>query len=444
MKKCILYIVLLVVGLVFSSCSDQFLQDMNLYDSYLLEKIFGIEFNLDLYIQNVYYNYFYKLGMIFLQLYGLFGNWNDYLIYMEEKWGIEKKFDVFRSLKKVMDCEIYFGSNLVMNIKNDLYSCICSCNEILEGVDKYGQDLLEVVIKKVKGQVYFFCVMQLFDLVCVYGVVFVVNKVFMVVDCEGVKDYNCESVEICVNQILSDLKEVVNLFFICKEWGSDQYGWLIKEVVLVYRSCVVLVFVSFIFNVDWNNIGSKCWKDVLDIILEVQVFLSSEGYGLYGNFVKDWNEMFYKFDNQECKEVIMVKLLVSFIFKNDEYSGWQKIICLKIMGGSGFGYYVFMGMLDIFLMVDGFKVVNDDGEVINGYDCFLFFKNCDLCFYYMFIFFGVKWGYDQDVDVVVWNYCWSEMKEDGFQLYYYMENEGSSLVIVCKMFDLVENSVNIY
>ena len=44
-----LYTVLLAAGLAFSSCSDQFLQDMNPYDSYSPEKTFGIESNLDLY-----------------------------------------------------------------------------------------------------------------------------------------------------------------------------------------------------------------------------------------------------------------------------------------------------------------------------------------------------------------------------------------------------------
>ena len=38
------------------------------------------------------------------------------------------------------------------------------------------------------------------------------------------------------------------------------------------------------------------------------------------------------------------------------------------MGGSGSGYHVPMGMLDIFPMADGSKAVNDDGEAINGYD----------------------------------------------------------------------------
>ena len=59
--------------------------------------------------------------------------WNDYSTYTEEKWGIEKKFDASRSLKKATDCETYFGSNLATNIKNDPYSRIRSCNEILEG-----------------------------------------------------------------------------------------------------------------------------------------------------------------------------------------------------------------------------------------------------------------------------------------------------------------------
>ena len=100
MKKRILYTVLLAAGLTFSGCSDQFLQDMNPYDSYSPEKTFGIESNLDLYIQNVYYNYFYKSGMTPPQSYGLSGSWNDYSTYTEEKWGIEKKFDASRSLKK--------------------------------------------------------------------------------------------------------------------------------------------------------------------------------------------------------------------------------------------------------------------------------------------------------------------------------------------------------
>ena len=47
------------------------------------------------------------------------------------------------------------------------------------------------------------------------------------------------------------------------------------------------------------------------------------------------------------------------------------------MGGSGSGYHVPMGMLDIFPMADGSKAVNDDGEAINGYDRSLFFKNRD-------------------------------------------------------------------
>lgn len=50
--------------------------------------------------------------------------------------------------------------------------------------------------------------MQLFDLVRVYGAVPVVNKVLMAADREGAKDYNRESVETCVNQILSDLKRL--------------------------------------------------------------------------------------------------------------------------------------------------------------------------------------------------------------------------------------------
>ena len=182
----------------------------------------------------------------------------------------------------------------------------------------------------------------------------------------------------------------------------------------------------------------------MDITLEAQAFLSSEGYGLYGNSAKDWNEMFYKFDNQECKEVIMVKLLASSTSKNDEHSGWQKTIRLKTMGGSGSGYHVPMGMLDIFPMADGSKAVNDDGEAINGTTVLYSSRIVIRVSITRLLSPGAKWGYDQDADAVVWNYRWSETKEDGSQLHYYTENEGSSPAIVRKMSDPAENSANTY
>ena len=70
-KKALLYSIVLATGMSFSGCSDQFLQDMTPYDKYSPEMTFGIESNLDSYIQNVYYNYFYKSGMTPTQSYGL-------------------------------------------------------------------------------------------------------------------------------------------------------------------------------------------------------------------------------------------------------------------------------------------------------------------------------------------------------------------------------------
>ena len=142
-KKALLYSIVLATGMSFSGCSDQFLQDMTPYDKYSPEMTFGIESNLDSYIQNVYYNYFYKSGMTPTQSYGLAGAWNDYTAYTEEKWGIQAKIDASQELNRSDDCETYFGANLGSNISNSPYTRIRSCNEILEGVDKYGQDLSE-------------------------------------------------------------------------------------------------------------------------------------------------------------------------------------------------------------------------------------------------------------------------------------------------------------
>lgn len=444
MKKRTLYSIILAVGMGFSSCSDQFLEDMSPYDKYAPEKVFGVEANLDTYIQNVYYNYFYKSGMTPAQSYGLCGSWNDYSVYTEEKWGIDKKFDPTKELYKATDCESYFGKNLAVNISNDPYSRIRSCNEVLEGVDKYGQTLSEDAKKRARGQVYFLRGMQLFDLVRVYGAVPVVNIVMNAADRDEARKYKRESVETCMAQILDDLQNAAEMLPSRNEWGNSQYGRLTREAALAYKSRVALVFASPIFNADWDNTSNARWQDALKIAQEARTELDKLGYGLYGNSAKDWNEMFYKFDNTPCKEVIMVKLLSSTTSKNDEHSNWHRTIRLKTMGGSGAGYQVPMGMLDVFPMSDGKPAVDNEGKAINNYDKTLFFKNRDPRFYYTFAFSGVQWGYDEDDEAVVWNYRWSETKDDQSQNHYYTENGGSSPAIVRKMSDPDEISENTY
>ena len=173
----------------------------------------------------------------------------------------------------------------------------------------------------------------------------------------------------------------------------------IDPAALAYKSRVLLTFASPLFNKDWDNPSNKRWADALEATQEAKTFLDSEGYGLYGSTAKEWDEMFHNFDNKFCKEVIMVKLLASTNVKNDEHSGWQKAIRLKSMGGSGAGYQVPLGMINLFPMADGKEATQE-----NGYDSFLFFKKRDPRFYYTFAFTGEKWGYDKNADASVWNY----------------------------------------
>lgn len=435
-KKALLYSIVLATGMSFSGCSDQFLQDMTPYDKYSPEMTFGIESNLDSYIQNVYYNYFYKSGMTPTQSYGLAGAWNDYTAYTEEKWGIQAKIDASQELNRSDDCETYFGANLGSNISNSPYTRIRSCNEILEGVDKYGQDLSESAIKRAKGQAYFLRAMQLFDLVRVYGGVPIVNKVIDASDRDGATAYVRESVEKCIEQVVKDLSDAAGMLPTRKEWGDSQYGRLTKEAALAYKSRVLLTFASPLFNKDWDNPSNKRWADALEATQEAKTFLDSEGYGLYGSTAKEWDEMFHNFDNKFCKEVIMVKLLASTNVKNDEHSGWQKAIRLKSMGGSGAGYQVPLGMINLFPMADGREATSD-----NDYDSFLFFKKRDPRFYYTFAFTGVKWGYDKNANASVWNYRWTDQTQN----HYYADNlGGSSLAVVRKMSNPNANSDNTY
>lgn len=442
-KKNILYGLLLGAYLA-TSCSDNFL-DEELYGAYSPEKTFGIEANLDLYIQNMYYKYFRVSGMTPTQSYGLIGAWRDYSAYTEEKWGMQDKINASNEFERADQCDKYFGNNLSTKLEDVPYSRLRYCNDGLESIDKYGQNLSETVKKRAKGQLYFMRALQLFDLVRVYGGVPIVNSVLDITDLEGAKAYNRESVEKCIDQIISDLNEAASMLPTRKEWGDSQYGRLTKEAALAYKSRVLLVFASPIFNSDWNNTENKRWNDALQATKEAKMFLDSEGYGLYGSSAKDWDKMFYEFDNKFCKEAIMVKMMASTDVKEDEHSGWQKSIRLKTMGGSGAGYQVPQGMLDIFPMADGKPAINEEGAPVNGYDSFLFFKNRDPRFYYTFAFSGEKWGYDKDENAVVWNYRWSQTKDDGTQDHFYADNlGGSSPAVLRKMSDPKENSDNTY
>lgn len=437
MKKIIVIVnAILVLSLFFSGCSDQFLKDMSPYDKYSPEKTFGNDVNIDKFIQNIYYNYFRVSGMTPPQSYGLVGKYDDMTGYTEEKWGIGDKFNANKDMKLASECDTYFGSTLSTTVANNPYTRIRNCNEVLEGIEKYGSTLSAGVAKQSKGQVYFLRALQLFDLVRVYGGVPIVTKVLDATDYEGAKTFSRSTIETCFTQIIADLDSASTLLPTRAEWGDSQYGRLTKEAALAYKSRALLVFASPIFNSDWDNSSNQRWKDALKATQEAKAFLDAQGYGLYGTTAKMWDEMFYNFDNKWNKEVIMVKMLSNTTSNSDEHSGWQKAIRLKTMGGSGSGYQVPMGMLEIFPMANG-----KEATTANGYDEFLFFKNRDPRFYYTFTFSGMKWGYDTDANAVVWNYRWS----DNANKHYYAGNVGgSSPAIVRKMSDPKEASANTY
>lgn len=451
-KKTLLYSILLAAGLsaTITSCSDEFLKEMSPYDQYDPQKTFGNETNLDMFVQNMYYNYFRSSGYTPVLSYSEVGRFTDYTAYTEEKAGIEdnKKFNASYNLNKATDCDDYFGTNLGITTNNNPYTRIRNCNDLLESVEKYGSTLSESAKNRAKGQAYFLRALQLFDLVRIYGGVPVVNVVLDPTDLNAGKTYNRKSVEECIAQVLSDFDQAAALLPTRAEWGQSQYGRLTKEAALAYKSRVALVFASPIFNKDWDNAGNQRWKDALDITLKAKEALDAEGYGLYGSSVQDWDNMFHaKNETTWNKEVIMIKMLTASNIKEDEHSNWQRGIRPKTMGGSGSGYTVPMGMMDVFPMADGKPAVDDNGTPINGYDKFLFFKNRDPRFYYTFTFSGMKWGYDKDANAVLWNYQWGkDFDANGNPGSSYTPDDigGSSPVLLRKMSDPTANSENTY
>ncbi|WP_368113528.1 RagB/SusD family nutrient uptake outer membrane protein [Bacteroides sp. RTP21281st1_E4_RTP21281_210402] len=423
MKKFI-YTATLALGLLATSCSDQFLEDKKQYGVFN-DDTFENEAQTGWFIDRLYYDFYSGYKGPGQNIVGL---WEDRTALTEEKGGISDMIDPSKELDKSDDCSNYYGTAPATNVQNNPYTRIRNCNFIINNIDEVGVNISDSFKKTAKGQMYFLRGMQYFDLMRMYGGVPIVLEVENAeVENPSIKHPRASVSEV-VKQILSDLDNAANM--LPDKWGDADRGRFTRAAALAMKSRVLLMYASPLFNKDWDNTANQRWADALSVSLTAETELTSAGYGLYGNTAKEWNDMFIMDHGKNfCKEVIMVRLLSAGTTNTSENNGWENGIRLSSQGGGG-GLTAPKEMIDLFPMKDGSRPT-----VANGYDEFKFFLDRDPRFYRTFAFSGCKWGYKGAADDVVWAYRWEYQTQEGTNYSYSDNNNVASPVFVRKMSD---------
>lgn len=422
MKKIKIFSLIVLAATVFSSCKQDFLEDMKSFDK-LDENLFKNQTQTGWYIDRLYFDYFSAQKSPIVSVVGLY---NDSRTRMTEEIGgtIGDYINPKKTLLNSSDADGYYGEPLSSGVKNNPYSRIRNCNFLLKKIDEVGQGLPLEFRKRARGQMFFLRALQYFDLVRIYGGVPIVTTVqdASATD-ETIKLPRAKTSEVFA-QVVADLDSAAALLPI--RWEGLDYGRLSRAGALAMKSRVLLTFASPLFNSDWDNSGNERWQKALDAGLAAESELTSAGYGLFGTSAKDWAEMWYKNDNNFNPEAIMVRLLSSSTDASGiESNGWERSIRVTKQTGSG-GIPAPKEMIDLFPMKDGSRPV-----VGTNYDSTFFFMDRDPRFYRTFAFSGSKWPTKENsVPDVIWLYRW---KHSGNKIAYSDGNTVISPAVVRKM-----------
>ncbi|WBL24667.1 RagB/SusD family nutrient uptake outer membrane protein [Zunongwangia sp. HGR-M22] len=406
--------------LIFSSCSDDFLQEKKNFGQYD-DSFYESEERVNWYLNNIYYDYFQGLTS---PVNSIIAEWSNKSNLTEEMGGISDLINPTVTLSNADEGSGYYGTRLENKLKNEPYHRIRDINSLLEEIDIKGETLDEDFRAGIKGQAYYLRAIQYFDLMKIYGGVPLVTSVQEASEDESLKIPRASTTEM-VNQIVADLDMAASL--LPSNWDGSEYGRFTKGAALAQKCRVLLTYASPLFNNNWES--SERWQQALEAGLQAETELSSAGYGLYGNSAKDWEEMFL-IDNSFNPEAIVVQLLGSGDSPVILNNSWENDVRLTNQGGSG-GLEAPKEMIDLFPMSDGTMATT-----ANGYDDFLFFLDRDPRFYRTFAFSGSKWTYKQDSDLVsnyVWAYRWFKIEGDIRNETFSNNNRVASPAFVRKM-----------
>lgn len=392
MKTPFKYITLSLLIALGTSCSDDFLEDKRSYGLYD-DTFYQTQERAQAYVDNQYYDFYNAYKSPTSTVIGSYTDANSRLT--EELGGTQDYINPNKTLFNAAEASTYYGAKLSTSINNHPYNRIRECNAFLEEIDVKGSNLDKTFRDRAKGQMYYMRAMQYFDLMRTYGGVPIVTTVQnAAADNPDIQLPRAKVSEV-VAQIVKDLDMAASL--LPARWDTE-YGRFTRGAALAQKSRVLLTFASPLFNKSWDS-STERWQAALKAGLEAETQLTQDGYGLYGNSIKQWESMFL-IDNAFCSEAITVQLCGSGVTANIINNSWEKAIRLPSLGGSG-GTSAPKEMIDLFPMKNGLRPT-----AANGYNDFTFFLDRDPRFYRTFAFSGEKWGYKEAPNAVLWAYRW--------------------------------------
>ncbi|MBK0370887.1 RagB/SusD family nutrient uptake outer membrane protein [Flavobacterium agrisoli] len=419
---------LAMAAVLSASCSDNFLEEKKNYNQ-TDDSFYESQEQTGWYVNNLYYDFFSAYKSPTLNTTGLYNDTNSRLT--EEIGGVYDLTNPQLTLVNSVDGSGYYGKSLSDKTQNDPYNRIRDCNSFLAEIDVKGADLDQTFRNRCKGQVYYLRALQYYDLMRVYGGVPIVTTVENAVSNDEAIKLPRASVTEVVNQIIADLDMAASL--LPGKWDSTDYGRFTKGAALAQKSRVLLTYASPLFNKNWDS-STERWEKALAAGLAAENQLTADGYGLYGNSAKQWQDMFV-IDNAFCPEAITVQLMGTGNTNVYLNNSWEKTIRLVSQGGTG-ALEAPKEMIDLFPMADGSKPTS-----ANQYDPFLFFKNRDPRFYRTFAFSGMKWGYKENANSVAWSYRWLDASG---KANFSDNNQENSPAYVRKMTNVAVTNANSY
>lgn len=402
-----IYISLVLMLFLSTSCSDDFLEEKKQY-GYFDDDFFKSEERVNWYVNNMYYKFFDAHKSPIGSVVGAYTSTQT--SYTEEIGGISTNTND-KSLinpnfnwQNAIDAPGYYGTPLGDSNRNEPYTRIRECNMMLESIDVQGASLPQVFRDRIKGQMYYLRAIQYFDLMRTYGGVPIVTIVQNATNDNPDIQVPRATVTELVNQIVSDLDLAASLLPLT--WGSADYGRFTKGAAMAQKSRVLLTYASPLFNKNWDSSTDR-WDAALKASLEAETQLMAAGHNLYGASASDWAKMFYNFNNAFNPEAITIRLLSDGNLGVSSNNSWERSIRLGSQGGvNNNGVDAPKRMIDLFPMKNGSRPTT-----ANGYNDFLFFKDRDPRFYRTFAFSGSYWPYNNSLPTAaqptVWAYRYS-------------------------------------
>ncbi|MBN2174455.1 MAG: RagB/SusD family nutrient uptake outer membrane protein [Bacteroidales bacterium] len=416
---------ILLVTLLLSGCSDQFLQDKKDFTNTT---------------DDVFNYYSGALGRIDDLYTDILPNSTSGITYDRPSAGTaddhSKSTEEYAGLSSYVDPEVVIASTDLTSYWGDenktsrsTYGRIRNCNDAIRGIS--NSSLSQEEKEELLGQAYFLRAWMYLHLVKIYGGVPIVKEVQNPVagDDDGADLIVPRSTtKECIDFICDDLRIAAK--YLPLQWGAGNYGRVTAGTALALQGRARLLYASPLFNraddqARWQ-LAYQSNKNALDTLM-------MGGFGLAyaddpGVNASNWAKMFSDYTSTEAVFVTLYNRIVddggsTNPFKNN---GWENSIRPKNTG-AGNGKNTTANMVDLFPMADGKKPGTSETY---PYNSTLFMLNRDPRFYRTFAFPGVRWAFDGDptsrgddfpyvgTNYELWNYAWyqdAEKKDDAGQ-----------------------------